>query len=327
MRAALYYNYGTPNVLQLGEAPLPTIGRGELLVRVAATTVNRTDCAMLSAKPFVNRLVTGIFRPTHPIPGTDFAGEVVAVADENSAYKVGDRLFGLNDAGLHSQAEYLRLSEKAAIALMPVNASFEEAVSCLEGAHYALNFLNKIKLRPGDQVLVNGASGGIGSALVQLLALNDVKITAVCRRQHFPLAKSLGAHEFIDYESTDFTQTSGKYNFIFDAVGKSTFGACKSLILPGGVYISSELGPWCQNIFFALLSPITALLPGRKHRVIFPVPTGKKQTVSQMKSLFEAGHFKAVIDKIYPFSEIREAYFHAGSGQKVGQVVVRIRDN
>lgn len=324
MRAALHHKYGPPEVLQLGEAPMPTPKAGEILIRVAAVTVNRTDYALLLAQPFVSRFITGLWRPTHPIPGTDFAGEVVATGNEKSDYKVGDKVFGLNDNGLQSHAEYLCIKETSAISAMPLNAGFEEAVACLEGAHYAINFLNKVEVKAGDRVLVNGASGGIGSALVQLLALKGVEITAVCKSAQFPLLRSLGAQQLLDYGSTDFTKWPGDYHFIFDAVGKSTFGACKHLLVPGGVYISSELGPWSQNVFYSLFTPLTALLPGKKRRVKFPIPTGVRQSVIQMKQLIEAGHFKAVIDKTYPFSEIPAAYEFVGSGQKIGNVVVRI---
>lgn len=327
MRAALFHKYGPPSSLKLGEVPLPTPKNGELLVRVRAVTVNRTDCGLTAGKPFINRLVTGLIRPANPIAGSDFAGEVVATGSENSAYKVGDRIFGLNDSGLHSHAEFLCISEKAAISLMPVNASFEEAVACLEGAHYAINFLNKVAVKPGNTVLVNGASGGIGSAMVQLLALTGAKITAVCHREQFPLVKSLGADELIDYSTSDFTQSPERFHFIFDAVGKSTFGLCKPLLLTGGIYISSELGPYTQNVLFALTTPISALLPGNKKRVVFPIPTGIRQNVAYIKTLIEAGHFRPVIDKIYAFTDIRMAYEYAASGQKIGNVVVRIGEN
>lgn len=326
MQSALFHHYGPPSALELGEIPLPSPKAGELLVRVKAVTVNRTDCALMQAQPFVNRFVTGLFRPTNPTPGSDFAGEIVAVADSQSPYKVGDRIFGLNDAGLHSHAEYLCVKEKAAISLMPSNATFEEAVACLEGAHYAINFLNKVKIKAGDKVLVNGATGGIGSALVQLLVTTGANITAVCKKEHFPLVKALGAHVLIDYTSTDFTQTSGRYHFVFDSVGKSSFGRCKPLLLPGGIYISSELGAYSQNLFYALLTPLTALFPGKKRRVVFPIPTGIRQNVGYIKTQLEAGLFRAVIDKTYAFTDIRQAYEHAASGQKIGSVVVQITD-
>jgi NADPH:quinone reductase-like Zn-dependent oxidoreductase len=324
MRAALYQAYGSPAVLRLGEIPPPIPKKGELLVRVFAATINRTDCALLAGQPWINRMVTGLIKPRNPIPGTDFAGEVVATGSEKSAFQVGDRIFGLNDAGLHSHAEYLCISEKAAIALLPVNTSFEDAVACLEGAHYAINFLNKVYLKAGDRVLVNGASGGIGSALVQLLCLTNAHITAVCAEAQFPLLRSLGAQNLIDYQTTDFTRTNETYHFIFDAVGKSTFGRCKPNLLPGGVYISSELGPWGQNLFYALSTPLMALLPGAKKQVKFPIPTGIRQNVQYIRSLIEAGQYQPVIEKSYPFNDIQSAYEHAASGRKIGNVVVRI---
>ena len=234
----------------------PACGEHEILVRVLTTTVNRTDCAMLRAKPFIMRFLTGLFKPKNPILGTDFAGEVETVGKNVESYTIGDRIFGFGDEGLSSHAQYLSISPNKAIAKIPDNQSFQEAVACLEGAHYAINMYNKIKLKPGHRVLVNGATGAIGSAALQLGVYYGATVDAVCNTKNVDLIRSLGASNIFNYEKQDFTKSGEKYDFILDAVGKSTFGLCKPLLNPGGVYMSSELGPGGQKIFYALFTPL-----------------------------------------------------------------------
>lgn len=317
MKAVIHDSYGAPEVLHIAEVPRPIPAKDEVLVRVRAATVNRTDCAMLRARPWFMRLLTGLLKPTRPILGTDFAGTVEAIGPQTVSLKVGDSVFGLNDEGLSSHAEYLTVSEGDAVTTMPAGISFEEAAACLEGAHYARNFINKVDLKPRDQVLVNGATGAIGSAMVQLLAAADAKVTAVCPAKHIELVKSLGASVVIDYPRQDFTTLGGHYPFVFDAVGKSSFGRCKGLLEPGGVYISSELGPGAQNPFLALLTP---LFGGR--RVGFPTPVDRRASVLLVKKLIEEGKFRAVVDRTHPLEEIVEAFRYVESGEKIGNVVI-----
>jgi len=317
MKAVIHDRYGPPEVLRLAEYPKPTPMRDEVLVRVHAATVNRTDCATLRAKPWFMRLATGLLRPKRAILGSDFSGTVESVGPETTTLKVGDAVFGLDDGGLCSHAEYLTISESDAVATMPANCSFEHATACLEGAHYALNFINKVDLKEGDEVLVNGATGAIGSAMVQLLRSLGAKVTAVCGTKNVELVKSLGADIVLDYQREDFTKSGGRYSFVFDAVGKSSFGACRRLLEPKGVYISSELGKMSQNPFLGLVTP---LFGGRT--VGFPLPLNRRRSVLLVRKLIEERKFVAVVDRTLPVEEIVEAFRYVETGEKVGNVVI-----
>ena len=317
MKAIVCTKYGPPEVLQLKEVEKPAPKDDEVLIKVCASTVNRTDTALLRAKPFFARLFTGILKPNKPIPGTEFAGIIEAAGKNVSSYKVGDKVFGFDDTGSGSNAQYMTISETKALAIIPKNISYEQAAASTEGAHYAYNFINKINLKSGQKVLVNGATGGIGSASIQLLKYFGANVTAVCGTKNIELVKSLGADKVIDYMKEDFTKNDQKHNYIFDAVGKSTFAKCKPLLQPGGVYMSSELGYMAQNIFFALITPII----GNK-KVIFPVPTDLKGSILFIKKLIENGKFKTVIDRKYPLEKIVEAFRYVEEGQKTGNVVI-----
>ena len=190
-----------------------------------------------------------------------------------------------------------------------------------EGAHYAYNFITKVKFQPGQKVLVNGATGAIGSAAVQLLKHFGINITAVCNTENIALVKSLGADRVIDYTKEDFTKDEQQYHFVFDAVGKSSFGKCKPLLLPGGIYVSSELGPGLENLYLPL---ITAIRGGKK--VIFPFPVNVKRSILLINNLLEQGKFKPVIDRKYPLEKITEAYNFVVTGQKTGNVVITLED-
>ncbi|HTF21705.1 MAG TPA: NAD(P)-dependent alcohol dehydrogenase [Chryseolinea sp.] len=317
MKASTYDRYGPPDVLRLREIEIPVPKDNEVLVQVFATTVNRTDCAMLRAKPFIMRFMTGLFNPTRTILGTDFAGNVTAIGNEVTAFKVGDKIFGFEDTGLSTHAQYVCIPESNAISAMPQGVEYDQAVATLEGAHYAYNMLNKIELKPGDNVVVNGASGAIGSAAVQLLNYYGAHVTAVCNTKNIQLIQSLGAHKVIDYLTEDFTLSKEKYRYVFDAVGKSTFAKCKPLLEPDGAYIFSEPGPWAQNIFLALS---TSMRKGKK--VIFPIPVDCKRSVLLIRKLMEEGKFKAVIDRRYPFDKMADAFRYVETGEKTGSVVI-----
>ncbi len=317
MKAVLRTKYGSPDVLKIESIQKAEPKENEILVRVHATTVNRTDCGILRGKPFLIRFFTGIIKPSSQIPGTDFAGQIEAIGKNVKAFQVSDRVWGFNDQGLASQAEYLTIKENQAIALIPKDVGYDEAVSCGEGAHYALNFINKVVIDQTSKVLVNGATGGIGSAAIQLLKHYGAYVTAVGPAKSRDLVKSLGADKFYDYLKEDFTQDTEKYHFVFDAVGKSTFAKCKNLLLPNGIYISTELGPNAQNLYL----PIITKLKGNK-RVIFPIPTNCKRSVHFLNQLLKSGEFKAVIDRKYTIDEIKEAYAYVESGKKIGNVII-----
>lgn len=204
--------------------------------------------------------------------------------------------------------------------------SYEQAAASSEGAHYAYNFINKVDLKKGQSVLVNGATGAIGSAAVQLLKYFEANVTAVCATKNIELVKSLGASKVIDYTKEDFRNEGQKYDFVFDAVGKSSFLKCKHLLLPGGVYISSDLGYMAQNIFLPLITPIIKPAIGNK-KTIFPTPTNIRRSLLLIKDLMEQDKYKAVIDRVFPLEQIVEAYKYVEKGQKIGNVVVTVNQD
>ena len=322
MRAIICTKYGPPDELQLKEVEKPTPQDNEVLVKIHATTVNRTDCAYIRAKPFIARFVTGLFKPKKLIPGTEFAGEIEAIGKNVSAFKVGDRVFGLDDICSGAHAQYITIGENKALATIPENITYEQAAASTEGAHYANNFINKVDLKSEHNVLINGASGGIGSAALQLVKYLGAYVTAVCSTKNIELMKSLGADKIIDYLKEDFTKDDQKYHFVFDAVGKSSFAKCKPLLHPGGVYLSSELGPMAQNIFFALITPLFG-----KKKVKFPLPVNAKGSVLFIKKLIVERKFNTVIDRKYSLEQIIDAYKYVEKGQKTGNVVITVEEH
>ncbi len=328
MKGIIHEKYGSPDFLEIGDYDKPVPKNHEVLVKVYTTTVNRTDCAMLRARPWIMRLFTGLLKPKNSVLGTDFAGKIENLGKDVKAFKIGDRVFGLNDAGLHSQAEYLVVPEDSPILQIPKNTEFSEAAASIEGAHYAINFINKVDLRSGQKVLVNGATGAIGSAMVQLLNYYGAYVTAVCKGENFELVKSLGAKDLVDYTKIDITEINTKFDYAFDAVGKSSFGKCRPLLVKGGIYISSELGWLAQNLFFALRDLIFSKLPILQNRkkVIFPYPSDIHKSMKLIKELMEQGKFTPVIDRSYSFQRIAEAYEYVEKGEKLGNVVIKYTD-
>ncbi|GAA3883269.1 NAD(P)-dependent alcohol dehydrogenase [Saccharothrix violaceirubra] len=320
MKAAVHTGYGPPEVVRIVEVDRPAVGDRDVLVRVHATTVNRTDCAYRAAKPFFMRLLTGLVRPRRTIMGTEFAGVVEEIGGGVTAFSVGDRVFGYNEGAFGAHAEYLAVPQDGSIATIPADVTFEQAAPGTEGAHYALAFITHAGIRAGQDVLVNGATGGIGSAAVQLLKSLDVTVTAVCATENLALVRDLGADRVVDYTAGDFTADERTYDAVFDAVGKSTFGRCRRLLKPGGVYLSSELGPWAQNPVLALVTP---LLRGR--RVRFPFPRDDRAVVERLRDLMASGAFTPVVDRRYPLDRIVEAYRYVETGRKVGNVVIVVR--
>jgi len=319
MKAAIYTQYGPPEVVQIKEVAKPIPKPNEVLIRVRASTVNRTDCGFRSAEYFVSRFFTGLFKPNFQILGNEFAGEIEEIGTTVSSFKIGDRVFGFMDDACGGHAEYLTISEYKGLAIIPEDLSFEDAAPLIEGSHYALCNIRAAKVQPGQKVLVNGGTGAIGSAAIQILKYFDAQVTAVCATQHLELVKSLGADIVIDYSKEDFTQTKETYDFVFDAVGKSSFGKCKPLLNEKGIYISTELGKNGENIWLALLTPLFA---GKK--LLFPLPTITKADVVFLKQLVQLGKFKPVIDRAFSLKDIVEAYRYVETGMKTGNVVIKI---
>jgi NADPH:quinone reductase-like Zn-dependent oxidoreductase len=322
MKAIVYTKYGPPNVLRLVDIEKPIPRENEVLVRIHATTVNRTDCATIRAKPFFMRIITGLLKPKKHIPGTEFAGEVEAVGENVLSFKTGDRVFGFDDQGTEAHAQYTAIPENK-ILTIPDAITYEQAAASCEGTYYAYNFIKKVNLKKGQNVLVNGATGAIGSAAVQLLKYFDANVTAGCATRNIGLVKSLGASRVVDYTKVDFTSDDLRYDFIFDTVGKSSFFKCIRLLQPGGIYISSDLGYLAQNLVLpSITSVIKPLLGNRKS--VFPNPADIRGSMLLLKKLMEQQIFKAVIDKTYPLEEIIDAFKYVEIGHKTGNVVISL---
>lgn len=319
MKAAVQTRYGPPEVVRISEVEKPAAKDNEVLVKVHATTVNRTDCAYRAARPFFMRFLTGPIRPRATVLGTEFAGVVEAVGAGVTSFEVGDRVFGYNEGPFGAHAEYMSIPADGSLATMPANVTYEEAAPGTEGSHYALSQISAAKIHSGQDVLVYGATGAIGSAAVQLLKSLGAKVTAVCDTDNAELVRGLGAGRVIDYTAGDLTKDERTYDVVLDSVGKSSFSRCKRLLNPGGIYISSELGPLAQNPFLALIAPLHG---GRK--VMFPIPKHDQEMVGYFKELIESGEFKPVIDRTYPLDQIVEAYRYVETGQKIGNVVIRV---
>jgi NADPH:quinone reductase-like Zn-dependent oxidoreductase len=320
MKAAVNTRYGPPEVVSIAEVPTPVAGLGEVLVRVRATTVNRTDCGFRAAEPWIVRFFSGITKPKATILGCEFAGELAEVGEGVSSFAVGDRVFGFSEDRFGAHAEYLAFPADGPIATVPADLPFDQIAPSTEGSHYALSAITKVGIGGGQEVLLNGGTGAIGSAAIQLLKDLAANITAVADTEHLELVRGLGARRVIDRTVEDFTDDDHAYDVVFDAVGKSSFRRCKRLLKPDGLYLSSDLGPLSMNPVLALITP---LFGGR--RVRFPIPPKHtKQEVERIRSMIEAGTFRPVVDRRYPLEEIVEAYRYVETGQKIGNVVISI---
>ncbi len=320
MKAAVYRRYGPPEVLRIEEVKKPVPGSNEVLIRVHATTVNRTDCGFRKPEyPLLIRPINGFFRPRKRILGSEFAGVVESTGKEVTSFRPGDRVFGLSASKFGAHAEYLVMPESGSLATMPPKASFEEAAAVCDGLMLGINYIREIDFGKERTILVNGASGSIGSACVQLARINGARVTGVCDTRNLELVKSLGAERVIDYTKEDFTKDGSEYDVVIDAVGKSSFFRCKKLLRPGGFYFSTELGFLGQNVFLSLLTPLF-----RGRRVGFPLPRDSREDIILFRGLLEEGKYRAVIDRRYPLEDIVEAARYVESGRKAGNVVITV---
>ena len=319
MKAVVTTRYGPPQVAQVVDVPRPTPERGELLVRVNATTVNRTDCGFRAGHPWFIRGFTGVTKPKRTILGNEFAGVVDAVGDHVSRFTVGDRVFGYDDTRFGAHAEYLVIGQDAAVATMPDGRDFAVMAPATEGSHYALAYIRAAAVDASSEVLVYGATGAIGSAAVQIITSLGAHVTAVCSREHVDLVAGLGADRVIDRTTTDFTADTQRYDLVFDAVGKCSFRQCRNLLKPHGIWTSTDLGPLSQNPLLVLATRFS-----RGRRVLFPFPTIDHDMVEHLKGLIESRQFTPVIDRTYPLEEIVEAYRYVETQQKTGNVVITV---
>jgi NADPH:quinone reductase-like Zn-dependent oxidoreductase len=321
VKAAVVTRYGLPDVVEICQVPKPVPEPGEVLIRVHAATLSRTDCGELRPHPFFGRLIYGLLRPRRTIFGMDFAGQVEGVGAGVTSFKPGDRVFGMCPArsnGAH--AEFACVPEKGPIAPMPASTRFEEAVVC-EGAFYANASLEALRLEPGRRILIYGASGAIGTAAVQLAKFYGAEVTAVVATRHLDLVESLGADRAIDYTAEDFTRMGETFDVILDAVGKADYFRCRRLLKSGGFFAATDGGPRWQNLPLLMWSSITG-----SNRVRIPLPArgSGHAFVAFMKDRVEAGQFHGVIDRKYPLDSIVDAYRYVETGQKVGIVVINV---
>jgi len=321
MKAVVHDRYGPPDVLRIEDVPKPVPAPDEILVRIRATGVTRSDAHLRAGQPFVSRLQSGLLRPKRRILGHELAGEVEAVGAAVTEFEVGDRVFGALpylalSTGAH--AEYMCVPERFPLAHMPPGMSFEEAGGVGDGALLTLNVLRPAGGLEGKRILVYGASGSIGTAGVQLAKHFGAHITAVCNTKNFELVRSLGADEVIDYLQDDFTRNGETYDVIVDAAGKLSFGRCKGSLKPGGTFLPTD---GFRNLALWLLHKRI----GDK-KVLFELPPRmRKQDILFLKGLIEANEYRAVIERAYPFEDVIEAHLYVETQQKVGNVVLTVR--
>jgi NADPH:quinone reductase-like Zn-dependent oxidoreductase len=326
MKAIVQTEYGSADVLQLKEVEKPSAKDNEIQVRIYATSVTAAHCAMRQGPPLFGRLFTGLTRPKSPIPGTDFAGEIAAIGKDVKLFKEGDQVFGVSDLGGGCYAEYICLPEEEVLAVKPANITYEESAAIIDGAITALPFLtDKGNIHSGQKVLINGASGSVGSAAVQLAKHFGAEVTGVCSSANLEMVTSLGADKVIDYTQEDFTQNGRTYDIIFDTVGKSSFSRCKDSLTDKGIYLNPVLG------LSILLPLVTTSMIGSK-KAIFMLAgmkpsSEKKEDLLLIRELLEAGKIKPVIDRCYPMGQIVEAHQYVEKGHKKGNVIIIVGQN
>lgn len=319
MRASVNIKYGSPEVLQIKEIAQPIPQADEVLVKIHATSVNRTDCGFRLPEYFIVRLISGIFKPRRQVLGSEFAGEISAIGEKVIRFKLGDAVFGLKPYKFGTHAEFVCVKEKGSIDFKPSNMTFEEAAAVCDGLMLAINYIRRIDFKKNKKILINGASGSIGSACVQLAKYYGGEVSAVANTKSLELVKSLGATRVIDYTKEDFTACEEIFDVVLDAVGKSSYYKCKKILKRGGIYYSSELGFMAQNIFLSIWTPFFS-----RRKVKFPIPKDNQEDVIFFKELIEGGHFRAVIDKTYPLEQIVEATKYVETGEKMGNVVIQV---
>ena len=318
MRAVVHDRYGPPEVLRVDEVECPTPGDDEVLVKIRATSVTRSDAHLRAGTPFVQRFMSGLRRPKRRILGHELSGEVVEVGSAVTEFEVGDRVFGaLPCLALRtgSHAEFMAIPEGWPLARIPAGLTFEQAAGVADGAFCALNGMRPVDVA-GKDVLVYGASGSIGTAAVQLAKHFGAHVTAVCNGKNVELVRSLGADEVIDYERDDFTKNGNTYDVIFDAVGKESFRRCRGSLRPGGFYLPTD---GFRNMFLWLLHKRF----GDK-KVVFEFPRYRKEDLLLVAELLETGRYRPVIDRVYPLDDVVEATTYVETQQKTGNVVLTL---
>lgn len=316
MRAAIRSKYGPPDILTIADVDRPTPAGDEISIKVHAATANRSDYHVLTGRPFVMRLFTGLLRPRRRSTGTDFAGKVEAVGPRVRTFKVGDRVVGFGGPfGAGSHAEYVCFPESGGIVAMPKGFDYLQAAACIEGPAYASGIFMRGKVKAGENALVNGATGAIGSAYLQLFRHFGVHVTAVCRQEHFDLVRSLGAERCIDYNTEDFTLDDEQYDYVLDTVGNSSFTRCKRLLKSTGIYA----GNTARDLLWAILT-----FRSKGKRVLLAPPPSINAVLQFVSRIIADGGLQPVIDRTYRLEDIAEAFRYVAAGDKVGAVVIEM---
>lgn len=322
MKAAVATDYGSPDVIRIQDVDQPTPKPNELLIRIHATTVTAGDWRVRSLNVptgfgLLSRLLFGIRRPRQPILGTELAGVVEAVGTEVTLFEIGDAVFGYSDAAMGAHAEYIALPEDGAVARKPANLTFEEAAALSFGGTTALHFLRHGNIQPGERVLVNGASGSVGTATVQLAKHFGAHVTGVCSTGNVVLVRSLGADRVIDYTKEDVIERGDTYDIIVDTAGTLPFSHSKTILNDGGrlLLVNGSLPSMLQIPWVRLTNT---------RRVIAGATSGRAADLQFLASLAEAGQFTPVIDRRYPFERIAEAHAYVDRGHKKGNVIVQV---
>jgi NADPH:quinone reductase-like Zn-dependent oxidoreductase len=333
MKAVVYTEYGPPEVLHLEELEKPAPKEDEILIRVYATTVNIGDLWARNFKEitpsrftmplplwFPSRMYFGVRRPRINILGSEFAGEIEAVGRNVKRFRKGDQVFGYRGQSMGAYAEYLCVPEDGLVAIKPANMTYDEAATVPYGALTALSLLRKVNIQRGQKVLINGASGGIGSAAVQLARYFGAEVTGVCGTSRLEFVKSLGADKVIDYTRQDFTQSDETYDLIFDILGKSSFSRCKNSLKQNGIYLLASFK------MKQLLQMLWASITGGK-KVICALSSESREDLVFIKELAEAGKIRSILDRCYPLEQAAEAHRYVEKGYKTGSVIITVQHN
>lgn len=319
MKAIAWTKYGSPEVLQVTEFEKPSPKNDEVLVKIDASTVTAGDCRLRAFNVPIGfwlptRLVFGLFKPRVNIIGMDFSGEIESIGKNVSLFKKGDKVYGTSGMKLGANAEYICLPEKAAVVKSPTNTSDEQAVASIFGGLTAIHFLrDKANIRRGQKILINGASGAVGTASIQLAKYFGAEVTGVCSTSNIELVKSLGAKRVIDYTQEKITHDKVTYDVILDAVGNLSLPQCKELLAKEGKLILINAG---------LLTNLLSII---RKQVICGVADESKESLIFLKERIEAGDIVAVIDKVYPLEQTAEAHSYVDKGHKKGNVVISVK--
>lgn len=322
MRAIITTGYGSPEIFKVDKVAKPNAKPDEILIRIHASSVTKADTMMRTGKPFIGRLMIGLTKPKNPIWGTGFSGIIEAVGSEVTKFKAGDKVFGENIATMGTYAEYVTVPEDGIVAHLPGNLSFEEAAGMCDGGITSLNFLTNLgNIKAGQQVLINGASGALGTAAVQIAKHFGAEVTGVCSTKNLSMVKELGANHVIDYTKHDFTSNTNTYDLIYDTVGVRSFAECRDALTENGVYASPVLGmPLLSDMM------VTSIFGKKKAKFSATGALPAKETkrlLQMLLEIIEAGNLKGILDRSYPLEQLAEAHEYVDKGHKKGNVVLK----